>query len=154
MPIPIIAAALLAVAAAAALGYFFTSNRAAQNRTEYERKVQSVLDLITEKVKRLKELLENSEAEIRDLKEENKALRQKEAQYKAELEKAEQEKAVLEAELSRWRNVPGSVVGRMEVLGYSPVLLQAKFSPAKAMANLEHRRLALEKEIKSLVSAD
>jgi len=153
MPIPIIVAAF-AVAAAAALVYFFTSNRAGQNRTEYERKVQSVLDLITEKVRCLKERLEKSEAEIRDLKEENKALRQKEAKYKAELEKAEHEKAVLEAELSRWKNVPGSVVGRMEVLGYSQVLLQAKFSPAKAMANLERRRLALEKEIKSLVSAD
>ena len=150
MPIPLIIAGAVVVVVVAALVYFFTSNDAAQNRTEYERKVQGVLDLLKEKLKRLKKRLDEVEATNNLLNEENKACKAECKKMNEEIERTQAEVRIMEDELARWKEIPSSLFGRASLIYSSPILTSAKYLPSLAIETLDLRSSELTNEIRLL----
>lgn len=136
MPVPFIIGGFIIAAIAAAIAYFFTSNQAAQRRIEYERKVQAVLELLMEKVRRLKRKLETTQAEN--------------AELVAEIERVKAEMRQMQEELHRWRRADTPGWSAMAIIGASPILRVADFSPGKALANLDERAKQLKSELETM----
>lgn len=125
--------------------YFFMSNKAGEQREEYMREVNKVLDLLTRKAEKLVERVQELEREAREARQEKKRL-------EAELAATKQELEILKAEAANWQQagLADSLTSRVALVRNSPVLSTVQYRPRKALQHLKEREHELKEDLGEL----